>query len=55
MAGASASETGQTAASPTGWTEEEERWKKVPTSLHMQSPTEHATNLEKRGVEYNDS
>lgn len=55
MAGASTSETGQTAASPAGWTEEEERWKKVPASLHMQSPTEQATDLEKSGVEYRDS
>lgn len=37
MAGASTCETGQTAASPTGRTEEEERGKKVTASRHTQS------------------
>lgn len=40
MAGASTCETGQTAASPTGRTEEEERWKKVTASRHTQAYSE---------------
>lgn len=54
MAGASTSEAGQTAASPAGWTEEEERRKEVQnrTTLHMKTPAEQATYLEKRGVQY---
>ncbi len=54
MAGASASEAGQTAASPAGRTEEEERRKEVQnrTTLHMKTPAEQATDLEKCGVQY---
>ncbi len=55
MAGASTSEAGQTAASPSGWTEEEKRRTKVQNqsaALHIQNPAEQATDLEKSEVQY---